>query len=244
MELRLTTLLTAGSIAMFSFVAGCSSGDTGDKGSGGTGGGSATTGGTGGMGAVGGSSAGMAAGGRSSGGAGGSVGGTAGSGATAGGGAAGGGVAGSSSAGRAAGGMGGAAAGGAASGGSGGLVAPPTLATVKEIFLTGATVPCNGSDCHASGNVANPFHIVLDNDDQLITNLTTTVVEECGNLPVVTPGHPESSAIVKLLNGPCVMGDKMIPQMPNGCSPDQQNCMPQDYIDIVVAWIQMGAMKN
>jgi hypothetical protein len=223
-------------------------------GSGGVGAGGRSTGGTSGGGTGGG--AGMSSGGRSAGGAGtggstasggAGVGGQGAGGSSGGGMSAGGMSAGSSSGGRmtcpaqggrGGGGAGGGSAGSADTGYAGGNQYPPTFATFK-LVMTGTNPACTASDCH---NVVspNPLHMPEDNDDQLLTNLETAVAPDCNCMTVLVPGHPEQSAIVKLLKGPC----GKLPQMPNGCKPADGNCVPDDAIAAVAQWIANGASKQ
>ena len=71
--------------------------------------------------------------------------------------------------------------------------------------------------------------------------LTHHISVECGNIPVVTPGDPQKSALMKVLKGPC--SDK-VPQMPNGCRPEQGNCVPENYVAAIERWITLGAPKD
>jgi hypothetical protein len=122
-------------------------------------------------------------------------------------------------------------------GSSGDPTAPqPTFQSFKFV-IENMVPPCVASDCHGGG-VPNPLQMPVANDDQLYNNLMTTMVAECGNIPVVTPGDPSKSALIKLLNGPC--GE--IPRMPKGC--DGTNCVPDEYIASITQWVQMGAPKN
>ena len=102
-------------------------------------------------------------------------------------------------------------------------------------FIVEAT-PCNGSDCH--GHPGNDLNLI-PTGDELYEILTTTVAEKCENLPVVNPGDPENSALVRLLKGPC--GE--LPQMPDGCIQDQGSCLPPQYVKAVEDWIAAGAPK-
>ncbi len=125
-----------------------------------------------------------------------------------------------------------------ASGGSGngGNTVDPTWDTVKTV-LTGTHPPCNGADCHGPGG-PNIFQLPVSDDAALYMSLTTHVSVDCGNIPVVTPGDPSKSALVKVLNGPCSAN---VPQMPNGCTPADDNCVPPDYIAAISTWIANGA---
>jgi hypothetical protein len=115
---------------------------------------------------------------------------------------------------------------------------PPTFATLK-LVLTGTRPPCNAADCHGPGG-PNPLQYWVKDDDKLYTTLTTHVSAECGNIPVVTPGDPSRSAIVKVLKGPC---SAKVPQMPNGCTPEAGNCLPAEYVAAIERWIALGAKR-
>ncbi|AUX43579.1 hypothetical protein SOCE26_050290 [Sorangium cellulosum] len=94
---------------------------------------------------------------------------------------------------------------------------------------------CADSSCH--NGEAEPR---LQDDDTLYTTLTTHVSVACGNIPVVTPGDPERSALVKLIKGPC--GE--VERMPRGCVSEpvsEYNCLPQEYIDAIEQWVADGA---
>jgi len=80
--------------------------------------------------------------------------------------------------------------------------------------------------------------------DQLYTELTTYVSVECGNIPIVTPGNPAQSALIKLLKAPCDDGiGEPIPRMPNGCTEDEfgNTCVPDEYIAAIEQWVASGA---
>jgi hypothetical protein len=76
-------------------------------------------------------------------------------------------------------------------------------------------------------------------DSDLYTRITSYVAKDCNNETLVVPGHPETSALIKIISGPCSNG---VPQMPNGCMGD--GCVPQEYIDALSAWIANGAPQN
>ena len=116
---------------------------------------------------------------------------------------------------------------------------PPTFATLK-LVLTGTHPPCNAADCHGPGG-PNPLQYWVKDDDKLYDTLTHHVSVDCGNIPVVTPGHPSQSAIVKVLKGPC---SAKVPQMPNGCTPEANNCLPPEYVAAIERWIALGAPKK
>jgi hypothetical protein len=116
---------------------------------------------------------------------------------------------------------------------------PPTFDTLK-LVLTGTHPPCNAADCHGPGG-PNPLQYWVKDDDKLYETLTHHVSMDCGNIPVVTPGDPSKSAIVKVLKGPC---SAKVPQMPNGCKPEDNNCLPPEYVAAVERWITLGAPKK
>jgi hypothetical protein len=116
---------------------------------------------------------------------------------------------------------------------------PPTFETLK-LVLTGTHPPCNAADCHGPGG-PNPLQYWVKDDDKLYETITHHVSVDCGNLPVVAPGHPERSALVKVLKGPCSV---KVPQMPNGCTPEANNCLPAEYVAAIERWIALGAPKK
>lgn len=118
-------------------------------------------------------------------------------------------------------------------------VIAPTFATLK-LVLTGTSPPCNAADCHGPGG-PNKLQYPVKEPDRLYAILTEHVSVECGNIPLVTPGHPERSALVKVLKGPC---SPKLPQMPNGCVPEMNNCLPANYVAAIEQWIARGAPKD
>ena len=118
--------------------------------------------------------------------------------------------------------------------GTGAAPIPPTWDTVK-LVLSGTRPPCNG--CH--GNLGDGgFRITLDNDSQLFKSLTTTVVKDCEDNPIVTPGDPSKSALLEILQGDCSMN---VPRMPPGCVDGDSGCVPPNYIAALSQWISDGA---
>lgn len=79
--------------------------------------------------------------------------------------------------------------------------------------------------------------------DQLYTELTTHISVACGNIPLIAPGNPEQSALVKIIKGPCGVPPNDIPRMPNGCIVDEfsNTCVPDDYIAAIEQWVRNGA---
>jgi hypothetical protein len=217
MNLRLTSLSVAGTAALISILAACSEAPPTEPGSGGAAG-TGAAGKAGGAGVAGGGSGGTTAG-AGGGGAGGTTAGVSGGGS------------GGSTAGLGGGGSGG-QAGGASGSGSGGTI-PATFDTLKLVIEQTAPTPCVAADCH--GGEHHPLKLALD--DGLYSRLTTYMSVNCGNIPVVTPGDPSRSALVKLLKGPC----GMTPRMPNGCTEQDGNCLPADYIAAIEQWVANGA---
>lgn len=91
---------------------------------------------------------------------------------------------------------------------------------------------CASASCHAVGGMAPPGNpLTLSIDSNLYTELTTHISQGCGNIPVVNPGHPDESALIKVLREGC----GAIPRMPYQCSGDA--CIPDSYIAAVAQWI-------
>ena len=129
---------------------------------------------------------------------------------------------------------GGAGGGGSSSAGSNTGPAPveASFATVRQVVVQ---AHCADASCH-NGEVKPR----LQDDATLHATLTSHISEACGNIPVVTPGNPQQSALVKLLKGPC--GE--LPRMPNGCISEpveEYTCLPPDYIDAIERWVASGA---
>lgn len=118
---------------------------------------------------------------------------------------------------------------------------PRTYAAVREcVFEAG----CASSICHA-GEVPlllidtwEGFPRRADHTqwDTLTETLLNHHVTHCANSPLVDPGHPENSAIIKALGRQC---DDPEWGMPDGCSTTP--CVPQIYIDFIAEWIAQGA---
>lgn len=109
---------------------------------------------------------------------------------------------------------------------------PATFETVQLIINE---TPCFGAGCHNDDQ--NPLD--LRGDDQLHARLTSHISENCGGLPIISPGDPQGSALPKLLRGPC----GPTARMPIGCVEDQDaNCVPAEYIAAIEQWIALGAL--
>jgi hypothetical protein len=115
----------------------------------------------------------------------------------------------------------------------------PTYDTLKAV-LNGTMPPCVASDCHGGTHMELPLLVV---SDQLYTELTTHISVACGNIPLIMPGNPEQSALVKIIKGPCGVPPDEIPRMPNGCIEDEfgSTCVPNDYIAAIEQWVLNGA---
>lgn len=123
---------------------------------------------------------------------------------------------------------------GDAGGSSSAAPIPATWDTVK-LVLSGTRPPCDG--CH--GNLGDGgFRITLDNDSQLFKSLTTTVVQDCGDNPIVTPGDPSKSALLQILKADC---SAKTPRMPPGCVDGDAGCVPPEYMSALAQWISDGA---
>jgi len=137
-------------------------------------------------------------------------------------------------------------AGMSSAGSSGGMVEPPPIVEppppatwdTLKLVLTGTSPPCTGAACHSGAGSKVHLGFPVKNDAQLFTVLTTYVSKDCGNFPLVTPGHPEESALILALKGPC---SEDVPRMPNGCDDEQGNCVPDEYIVALEQWISEGA---
>jgi hypothetical protein len=104
--------------------------------------------------------------------------------------------------------------------------------TVSSLLNT----TCGVSTCHGTGVGAHMPTLTNTNPQTLHTNLTTFMVPECGNKPLVDPGDPTNSAIISLVNKDC--GQLF---MPASCSPQMDPCIPQADIDTLTDWIEGGA---
>jgi hypothetical protein len=125
--------------------------------------------------------------------------------------------------------VGGSAGLGGASGGSGGAGIEPTFAMLKDVIK----MSCFGGVCHDLPE--HPFKLILD--DKLYATLTTHMTKTCG--PVVKPGSPQDSALVKLLKGPCGETERM---PLNKCVEDtDEGCVRPEYIAAIEQWIAKGA---
>jgi hypothetical protein len=117
---------------------------------------------------------------------------------------------------------------------------PPTFENLK--FVLQAPIPaCTASDCHGL-NGPNVFQMTTRNDDFLYESLTTHYSVNCG-MTVVVPGHPEQSALVKIIKGECVGPCTTTGRMPKDCTPEMETCLPDDMISSIEKWILAGAPR-
>jgi len=107
--------------------------------------------------------------------------------------------------------------------------------TVKAVLQGGGAIQgCASAPCHAVGGMAPPAPekpLTLQNNADLYTNMTSYVAVQCDNMKLIEPGHPEKSALIKILSGPCGVA----PRMPYQCTTDA--CIPDDYIAALSLWI-------
>ncbi len=134
--------------------------------------------------------------------------------------------------------------GGSGNGGTGGGASiPPTFATVKLVLQGGgAIMPCSAAPCHGVNGMAppaDPLELPPNDDPQLHANLTSYVSKACNDTRLVTPGNPAQSALLTILRGPC----GITPRMPYGCTDQDGNCIPDEYIAAVEQWIAAGAQR-
>lgn len=109
--------------------------------------------------------------------------------------------------------------------GTGSPPGPVPYSDVEHIVLS----TCAVATCH--GRDEEP--LMLD-DGSLPGVLTGTMVEECGNVPLVASGNADGSAIVLMPQRLC--GDLV---MPDGCRRDP--CVADADLDVIRRWINEGA---
>lgn len=110
---------------------------------------------------------------------------------------------------------------------------PGTFNDVAMIMATN----CGASLCHGGGVGGQP--LVYTNKATLYGILTTTVVTECMNAKLVTPGDPEHSALLLLPTWMCTdpSGGPFV--MPQSCIEDP--CLTDAERASIKAWIMAGA---
>lgn len=72
----------------------------------------------------------------------------------------------------------------------------------------------------------------------LHTELTSYLVPECEGHPLVTPGDPTKSSILKLIKAECSKNGEPF-FMPVTCG--EPPCFPEDWVQSISLWIAAGA---
>ena len=81
---------------------------------------------------------------------------------------------------------------------------PPSTTVKMAMSDYGAVSACASAPCHGAGGMAPPVNpLTLQQDANLYTNMMTYVSHACGDIPLVNPGKPDESALIKILTGPC-----------------------------------------
>ena len=117
---------------------------------------------------------------------------------------------------------------------NGGTTTPPaTFATVQESFRGfGSVSSCASAPCHgANGNAPPGKPLTLQDDANLYMNMMSYNSHACGDIPLVKPGKPNESALIKILTGPC----GATPRMPFGCT--DEFCLPAENVAAISQWI-------
>jgi hypothetical protein len=119
---------------------------------------------------------------------------------------------------------------------------PATFATVRASFMGGGAITsCASTPCHATGSMEPPpprIPLTLQDDANLYHNIMGYTSVACGNIPLVNPGKPDESGLIKILSGPC----GTTTQMPFGCTGEQ--CFAADTIAAIRQWILNCAPEN
>jgi hypothetical protein len=130
-------------------------------------------------------------------------------------------------------------------GGAGGSAGPDQEETFSESFLQVTEVlhaNC-GSKCHGGG--PDQQHLInLNREDlsALYDQITLPIETDlCWGQQLVVPGAPESSIIVRVLQGP-LEDPCVLPQMPAGCDQSAE-CLNAESIAIIESWIADGAPR-
>jgi hypothetical protein len=126
---------------------------------------------------------------------------------------------------------------------NGGTTTPPaTFATVRASLKGGGAIEsCSSAPCHPLGGMAPPpplIPLILQDDASLYSNMMSYVSVNCGNVPLVNPGKPNESGLVRILSGPCAN----TLQMPFGCTGEQ--CFATETIAAISQWIANCAPEN
>jgi hypothetical protein len=122
---------------------------------------------------------------------------------------------------------------GSGAAGMSGATGPGTFNDVAAIMARN----CGASLCHGGGVGGQP--LVYTNKATLYATLTTTVVAECMNSKLVTPGDPAHSALLLLPTWMCTDASGGPFVMPQSCIDDP--CLTQPELDSIKTWIMKGA---
>ena len=117
---------------------------------------------------------------------------------------------------------------------NGGTTTPPaTFASVMAAMSDhGAVSACASAPCHGAGGMEPPSNpLTLQQDATLYGNMMAYVSHACGDIPLVNPGKPNESALIKILTGPC----GATARMPFLCSAEQ--CLSDAEIAAISQWI-------
>ena len=107
--------------------------------------------------------------------------------------------------------------------------------TWQELSFT-VNGSCAKSKCH--NGAQDPTLLAIPAVTQY-TVLTTHPIAFCGAATrLVTPGDPANSALLKLVNGECMLDGEPF-MMPADCA--QAPCLPAEQITTITNWILSGA---
>jgi hypothetical protein len=119
---------------------------------------------------------------------------------------------------------------------------PATFATVREALKGGGEIAnCASAPCHGLGGMAPPppkIPLILQDDANLYHNMMGYTSVACGNVPLVNPGNPNESGLIKILSGPC----GTTPRMPFLCT--DVGCFSAETMAAISAWIDNCAPEN
>lgn len=110
-------------------------------------------------------------------------------------------------------------------------VSEPGVATLD--YIRGLLLyRCGNAICHLPPPYTPPDF--SKSGDEMFTLLTTFTVEKCGNLPLVTPGSLENSAIIQVVSGGC--GTFSMP-------PDTYMGFTEAEFEMLSNWVAAGAPR-
>ena len=97
-------------------------------------------------------------------------------------------------------------------------------------------VTCGNIICHLP-NYNPPDY--SNRDGTLYDTLLTWRVAQCDDAPIVVPGDPDASAMIRLVKRQC--GSLF---MPTTCEPDRNPCIYPDELEVFESWIRGGALPD